>query len=62
MASQTGIELHGEFGYVGLIQVNGYSGMDSKDVLNELYAARLIVKQTLHEIAGKLNHNRYGFR
>lgn len=55
MASQTGIELHGEFGYVGLIQVNGYSGMDSKDVLNELHAARLLVKQKLHEIDGKLN-------
>lgn len=54
MASQTGIELHEEFGYVGLIQVNGYSGMDSKDVLNELYAARLLVKQKLNEIAGKL--------
>jgi AraC-like DNA-binding protein len=54
MASQTGIELHGEFGYAGLIQVNGYSGMDSKDILNELYAARLLVKQKLHEIAGKL--------
>ncbi|KRE40291.1 helix-turn-helix domain-containing protein [Paenibacillus sp. Soil522] len=55
MASQTGIELHGEFGYVGLIQVNGYRGMDSKDVLNELYAARLIAKQKMQEITGKLN-------
>lgn len=54
LASQTGIELHGEFGYVGIIQVNGYSDLDSKDVLNELHAARLIVKQTLREIAGKL--------
>ncbi len=55
MASQTGIELHGEFGYVGLIEVNGYSDMDSREVLNELHAAGLIAKQTLHEIAGKLN-------
>jgi two-component system, response regulator YesN len=55
MASQTGIELHGEFGYVGLIQVNGYGGMDSKDVLNELHAARLLIKQKLQEIAGNLH-------
>ncbi len=55
MASQTGIEMHGEFGYVGLIQVDGYSGMDSKDVLNELHAARLLAKQKLHEIASELN-------
>ncbi|KRE47042.1 hypothetical protein [Paenibacillus sp. Soil522] len=37
----------GEFGYAGIVQINGYSGMDSKDVLNELHAARMIVKQTL---------------
>lgn len=46
-ASLTGNDLKGEFGYVGIVQINGYSGMDSKDVLNELHAARMIIKQTL---------------
>lgn len=49
-ASQTGNELDGEFGYVGIVQINGYNGLDSKDVLNELHAARMIAKQALLEL------------
>ena len=49
-ASQTGNDLNGEFGYVGIVQINGYNGMDSKDVLNELHAARMIAKQALLEL------------
>jgi two-component system response regulator YesN len=34
-------------GYTGILQINGYSDMDSVEILNELYAARLILKQIL---------------
>lgn len=54
MASQSGIELYGEYGYVGIIQINGYSSMKNKDVLNELQAARLLAKQALHDMDSNL--------
>ncbi|ANS77126.1 AraC family transcriptional regulator [Paenibacillus yonginensis] len=45
MQAQTELESHS--GYVGILQVNGYPDLDSVDILNELYAARLLVKQML---------------
>ncbi|WP_020620322.1 helix-turn-helix domain-containing protein [Paenibacillus daejeonensis] len=38
-------------GYVGILRINGYTGMDSVDILNELAAARLILKQSLSVLA-----------
>ncbi|MFD0670809.1 AraC family transcriptional regulator [Cohnella sp. GCM10027633] len=52
-ASQANTGIYGHSGYVCILQVEGYSGgMDSVDVLNELNAARLILKQTLTDLAG----------
>jgi len=39
-------------GYVGLLQINGYAGMDSVEILQELSAARLVLKQALVDRAG----------
>jgi two-component system, response regulator YesN len=46
-AVQSNVGLNGNSGYVGIVQVNGYSLMDSVEVLNELTAARLILKQVM---------------
>ncbi|MCD9021656.1 helix-turn-helix domain-containing protein [Cohnella silvisoli] len=46
-AVQANAGLNGNAGYVGILQVNGYSLMDSVEILNELNAARLILKQAL---------------
>jgi two-component system response regulator YesN len=46
-AVQANAGLNGNAGYVGILQVNGYSLMDSVEILNELNAARLILKQVL---------------
>jgi two-component system response regulator YesN len=46
-AAQADTELNLNAGYTGILQINGYSGMDSVEILNELYAARLILKQIL---------------
>jgi two-component system response regulator YesN len=46
-AVQSNVGLNGNAGYVGIVQVNGYSLMDSVEVLNELTAARLILKQVM---------------
>lgn len=37
-------------GFAGILQINGYSGMDSVEVLNELNAARLLLKQALADL------------
>lgn len=44
-----------ESGYVGILRINGYSVMESVEILNELHAARLIVKQMLLEQDGTLH-------
>jgi two-component system response regulator YesN len=49
-AAQADIELADSGGYVGILRINGYSGMDNIEVLNELSAARLILKQALSEL------------
>ncbi|QGQ97248.1 AraC family transcriptional regulator [Paenibacillus psychroresistens] len=46
-ASQADTGLNLNTGYVGILQIQGYSGMDSVEILNELSAARLILKQVL---------------
>ncbi|MDQ0059148.1 helix-turn-helix domain-containing protein [Paenibacillus harenae] len=46
-AVQANAGLTGDTGYVGIMQVNGYPLMDNVEVLNELNAARLILKQAL---------------
>ncbi|TCM96501.1 helix-turn-helix protein [Paenibacillus sp. BK033] len=51
-ASQANTGIYGHSGYVCILQVQGYTGMDSVEVLNELHAARLLLKQALLDIAG----------
>ncbi|OKP89182.1 helix-turn-helix domain-containing protein [Paenibacillus sp. P32E] len=53
-AAQADIGLNQGTGYAGLIQINGYAGMDSVEILNELNAARLLVKQALASLTGPL--------
>ena len=53
-AQQADIALHNGKGYVGILQIKGYAGMDSVEILNELNAARLLMKQAFSEIAGTL--------
>ncbi|OCT12904.1 AraC family transcriptional regulator [Paenibacillus pectinilyticus] len=53
-AAQVNSELQLDAGYTGILQINGYSGMDSVEILNELNAARLIVKQALRDLGGHL--------
>ncbi|WP_274652017.1 helix-turn-helix domain-containing protein [Paenibacillus humicola] len=47
--SQANMRL-GDTGSVAIVQINGYSGMDSVEILNELSAARLLLKQTLADL------------
>ncbi|TLS48701.1 helix-turn-helix transcriptional regulator [Paenibacillus antri] len=51
-AVQSGAGLGGNAGFVGIVQINGYSGMNDVEVLNELSAARLILKQAMLDLAG----------
>ena len=46
MCSQLGIEMGGN-GYIGMLNINGYAGMDSEDYVRELSVARLFVNQQL---------------
>jgi YesN/AraC family two-component response regulator len=47
--SQVDVRLS-DTGCAGILQINGYSGMDSVEVLNELNAARLLLKQALVDL------------
>lgn len=49
-AEQAGINLKQNTGYVGIVQINGYAGMDSVEILNELNASRLLLKQSLSDL------------
>ncbi|BBI32653.1 helix-turn-helix domain-containing protein [Cohnella abietis] len=51
-AAQANTGIYGHSGYVCIVQIQGYTGMDSVEILNELNAARLILKQTLLDLAG----------
>lgn len=53
-AEQADVGLGVGTGYAGILQIKGYSGMDSVEILNELNAARLLLKQTFAELAGPL--------
>ncbi|WP_337101119.1 helix-turn-helix domain-containing protein [Paenibacillus sp. YIM B09110] len=46
--SQTGIELKGEYGYVGIMKINGYSDINNEEIIQELSVARIIMRQALH--------------
>lgn len=46
-AVQADVTFPSSTGYAGVLRIDGYTGMDSVDILNELAAARLILKQTL---------------
>jgi len=48
-AAQARAGLSGDVGYVGIMQINGYSIMDNVEVLNEINAARFILKQALSD-------------
>jgi len=50
MADQVGIKLGASIGYACVIRVNGYGGEDSKEILDELQAARLIIAQALPQL------------
>ncbi|MFC5653288.1 helix-turn-helix domain-containing protein [Paenibacillus solisilvae] len=41
------IGLNVDTGYAGILQIHGYAGMDSVEILNELNTARLILKQAM---------------
>ncbi|MFD0693562.1 helix-turn-helix domain-containing protein [Paenibacillus sp. GCM10027628] len=47
--SQSDVRLS-DTGCAGILQINGYTGMDSVEVLNELNAARLLLKQALADL------------
>lgn len=53
-AAQANTGIYGNAGYVCVLQINGYSNMDSVEILNELSAARLILKQAMLDLAGHL--------
>ena len=47
--AQTGMEIYGPHGFVGMILINGYGEMVSPDIFREMNAARLIVKHVMQE-------------
>ncbi|WP_261305458.1 helix-turn-helix domain-containing protein [Paenibacillus andongensis] len=54
-AAQADTGLNMNAGYTGILQINGYSGMESVEILNELNAARLILKQILMDSGSRLH-------
>lgn len=50
VGSQTGIQIGGKVGYVGMIRMIGYEGIDSKETIEELGVARFIINQELHRM------------
>jgi len=53
-AVQSNAGLGGSSGFAVIVQIHGYSGMDSVEILNELHAARLLVKEALLEREGPI--------
>lgn len=51
-AVQSAAGIIGSSGYVAIIHIVGYSGVSSVEVLNELSATRLILKQSVSELTG----------
>ena len=54
-AAQADTGLNMNAGYTGILQINGYSGMESVEILNELNAARMILKQILMDSDSRLH-------
>jgi len=48
--SQTGIEFKGEYGYLVIIKINGYSDSNKEEIIQELSVVRIIIRQALHEL------------
>ncbi|MDQ6418128.1 helix-turn-helix domain-containing protein [Paenibacillus sp. LHD-117] len=46
-SSHTGIAWKGECGYVGILNINGYSDLDNEEIIHELSVARLVMRQAL---------------
>ncbi|AZN39274.1 helix-turn-helix domain-containing protein [Paenibacillus albus] len=53
-ASQADTGLSLNEGYVGILHIHGYAGLDSVEILNELSAARLLLRQSLRDIDGRI--------
>ncbi|WP_116189062.1 helix-turn-helix domain-containing protein [Paenibacillus taihuensis] len=53
-ASQAGVGLSLREGYVGILHIHGYAGLDSVEILNELSAARLLLKQSLRDVDSRI--------
>ncbi|MDR6551689.1 helix-turn-helix domain-containing protein [Paenibacillus qinlingensis] len=49
-AEQANTGLEANTGYTSILQIKGYSGMDNVEILNELSAARFIMKQTVQDL------------
>ncbi|AEI42825.1 helix-turn-helix domain-containing protein [Paenibacillus mucilaginosus] len=49
VSSQTGIEVIGGQGHVGILKINGYGGLQSEEIVQELSVWRLLLKQMLQE-------------
>jgi len=47
ISSQTGISLHSNRGFVGILKVDGYGSPDSEEIIQELSVARLIVREAM---------------
>ncbi|WP_405152545.1 helix-turn-helix domain-containing protein [Paenibacillus sp. FSL K6-0108] len=47
ISSQTGISLHTNRGFVGILKVDGYGSPDSEEIIQELSVARLIVREAM---------------
>lgn len=61
MSAQTGIAVKSDLGYVGILKVNVYGGLESEDIVRELNVARLFVKQALVEIDPQILFTDWGY-
>lgn len=53
-ASQAGLDLPLREGCVGILHIHGYAGLDSVEILNELSAARLLLRQSLRDVDSRI--------
>lgn len=49
-SEQAGVRLRQSTGYAGIVQIKGYGSMDNVEVLNELNASRLLLKQAMADL------------
>ncbi|QHW31855.1 helix-turn-helix transcriptional regulator [Paenibacillus rhizovicinus] len=56
--ADTGLAL--QEGFVGILHVHGYAGLDTVEILNELSAARLLLKQSLREVDTRILMTDFG--